>query len=240
MNKLLGTPPNFLRRKLHYFFPKKKIRSIFRNDIHYFLNYEEIVDRCIIKHGHWEKEQIMYFYNQVNENNCRDIFLDIGAYFGYYSLLSAKSGLFSEIHAIEGQAENYRRLVKHVKANKHLQEIKTYQAAVGDANKDMLFTREHGSSRLLDTPNNKNNLYVKTVTLNSLFDFSGKSIAVKMDIEGHQIPALKGAEKLLAQNKVYLQMEIFPHQISSTIDYMRDNGWRLLHYIGCDFYYLRP
>jgi hypothetical protein len=41
-------------------------------------------------------------------------------------------------------------------------------------------------------------------------DVAGRSIVVKMDIEGHEAKALAGMKKLLSNNRIWLQVELLP------------------------------
>ena len=229
--------PNFAvragRKLFHSLLPSDVERTVVRGGISYFLNYREATDVKIIKHGRWEARQVEYFFARAEAFGC-GVFLDIGAYFGYYSLLAAKHGRFSRIHAIEPSPRNYRRLARCIRDNGFDAKITSHFLGVSDSSKEM-FLREDGIATALS---DAGEVRVEARTLDSLFDFCGETIAVKMDIEGQEIPALRGAEKLFSRNRVFLQIEI-PGDCTERIDYLRDNGWRLLRFFDCDFYFYR-
>lgn len=77
---------------------------------------------------------------------------------------------------------------------------------------------------------------VQTCTLDELFDFRNERIAIKMDIEGHEADALRGAANLLHNNEVFLQIEIWPHKVGC-VRYLESQGLSLIANIGRDFYF---
>lgn len=222
------------REICHWLLPRTLERSVVRHDIHYALHCKEDVDRKIFKYGVWERKQIDYFFTQCQKLEC-EIFMDIGAYFGYYSLLAAKLGVFSQIHAVEASPVTYPRLEKHIFLNQLENTIMPYLAAASDTTGEVFLKSNWGRTKILES----GTLKTHAQTLDSMFDFQGKNIAIKMDIESHEIPALKGAKKLIEKNNVFLQVEAYPKD-TATINYLFNSGWQLLHYIECDFYFYRP
>ena len=54
--------------------------------------------------------------------------------------------------------------------------------------------------------------------LDNLFDFNSKFLVFKIDTEGSEYEVLKGAKKLLSNNKCFLQIEIKKKNFVNTID----------------------
>ena len=68
--------------------------------------------------------------------------MDIGANFGYYSLLAAKTGDFADIHAIEPHPETHRRLLMQIGANGWEKKITPHNIAASDKDGTLFIDRE--------------------------------------------------------------------------------------------------
>lgn len=223
---------------LHQLLPRGE-REVVRHGIHWRLQFKGI-EGSIVKKARWEQEQIEFFFGGARMRGC-GVFLDVGSHIGYYSMLAAKMKIFREIHAVEAWPGTFSRLQWHIRANRLEGVVCAHEMAASDAAREMMMTEGMcnlpGQTLIADgeTAEGKK-AAVKTAPLDSLFNFAGECMAVKMDIEGHEIPALRGAEKLLAQNRVFLQIEVWP-QSGATVEYLLGRGFRLIHYIGNDFYF---
>ena len=132
-----------------------------------------------------------------------DVVVDLGAHVGYYSLLASRIvGEEGRVYAFEPDPETYRQLVKNIELNQY-SNINAIPKAISN---------KVGTARLFLTPGrSENTLYqpkglrryveVKTETLDHFFRQSGYDInAIKMDIEGGEMDALVGMERLMREN----------------------------------------
>lgn len=230
--------PNILtrlgRKAYHLlFFPRKKERMVVRGGIRYYLNHKALSEKSIINRGVWERKQISYFFPKCRELNC-EIFLDVGSYVGYYSLLAAKLGVFQQVHALEASPVTYPRLEKHISINNMTNKIQPYNVAASNVAKKVCLHDDYGRTKI----HKQGSLLTIAAPLDSMFDFQGKNIAMKMDVETHEIPALLGAKALIENNNLFLQVEVHNNQVE-TILYLINTGWKLLHYCESDFYFCR-
>ena len=229
-----------LRKALYYhLLPRGIMRTVTIGGIQYRLAAKNGVDRALLKRGFFEENQIVFLFNEARRRGAR-VFLDVGANFGYYSLLAARLGIFDEIHALEPHPENYKRLLWHIKANNFENAITPHNVGANDAARDMrMLAGENfdGAYANLKDGDAANSVTVKTAPLDSLFSFRGRNICVKIDVEGHETKALKGAENLLAHNDALLQIEIWAGN-TALIPEMLSGGFALTHYIGEDFYFV--
>jgi hypothetical protein len=60
-----------------------------------------------------------------------------------------------------------------------------------------------------------------------------------MDIEGHELAALRGARQLLLRNRCFLQVEVFPANGKAVISYLEELGFSIVNKIERDFYFGR-
>lgn len=229
-----------LRKALCYhLLPHGIMRTVTIGGIQYRLVAKDLVDRMLLRRGIFEEHQIVFFFNEARRRGAR-VFLDVGSHFGYYSLLAARLGIFDEIHAFEPHPETYRRLLWHIKANNFENAITPHNVGASDAARDMrMLTGENfdGALANLKDGDAANSVTVKTAPLDSLLSFRGRNLCVKIDTEGHEAKALRGAENLLAHNDAFLQVEIWSEN-TALIPEMLSGGFALTYHIGDDFYFV--
>lgn len=142
-------------------------------------------------------------YEHLSRN---DVFYNIGARWGIFSLFAEKCELDPEdVHSFE--------------ADDHAFEI---------------LRRNVGNHHVI------NNVYVsdsdgrKSITLDSYIDTNDMATVIKMDIEGAELKALRGAETLLEQQMPTLFIEVHPEYIKDMggtqqelITILTDSGYNL-------------
>jgi FkbM family methyltransferase len=139
--------------------------------------------------------------------------VDAGANQGLYTVFLAKLAKGGKIFSFEPHPILYRQLVANVRDNR-IKNIECHQAAVS-SNSGTL-TLEFGRLNLGDnyvvssnTPSPAKS-QVKAVTLDELFE-TAKVDFVKMDIQGWEAAALRGARNILIKNRdIVLFLEFWP------------------------------
>lgn len=58
-----------------------------------------------------------------------------------------------------------------------------------------------------------------------------------MDVEGHEPQALSGMKQLIANNKVFMQVEVYPSMETETIAVAEKLGLTLIHRIEVETYF---
>ena len=59
-----------------------------------------------------------------------------------------------------------------------------------------------------------------------ILKYRNKNLAIKIDVEGHEIYVLQGIEKLLKSNKCILQIELFDKNFPIVNSYLNNNGYK--------------
>ena len=219
-----------LTRLWHLRKPRHCLRRVVRHGIIWNLPFIGMYG-SIIKKGCWEHESVEYFFTE----SCRrgsEIMLDIEANMGYYSMLAAKMELFSEIHAIEPMPDNIARLRWHISANKYEDIVHVHETALSDRDGEIKMCGNVVSR------NGEGDATVPCSTLDSMYDFTGRRLSIKIDTDGHEISALRGGERLLSRNDIFMQAEVMPSN-TSLVDYLLSVGFSMLWYQGENFYFER-
>jgi FkbM family methyltransferase len=152
--------------------------------------------------GIWEKTETKIIQEYIKEGT---VFVDIGANIGYYSLLAARRvGQAGKVYAFEPEPENYAMLVKNMEFNCY-RNIVAVRKAVSNRNGvaefliDAVYPTQH---RLHNSKDKKDTIEVDVITLDNFFKDKGHKIdLIKMDIEGAEMFALEGMQKILNENE---------------------------------------
>lgn len=222
-----------------------RYRRISRGGIDYRIDTRDFVQRSIIKHGAWEPRQTERLIALCEQRDV-DAFLDVGAYFGYYAVLFAHRFPNLECHAFEATPVAFERLQAHVALNRLEQRVRLHPIAVSDGASDQVTLSvfdesRHGHSRIQPDPQAGvlERVRVPAAPLDEIVpDWSGRSIALKIDVEGHELAVLQGAERLLGANRVALQVECFAANQPAADAWLTGHGFAAVGAIGADRFYV--
>ena len=70
-----------------------------------------------------------------------------------------------------------------------------------------------------------------------LLDIKNSVIAIKIDVERHEEEVLYGINKLLENNKIVIQIEIFDERKKQIFDLLENKNYYLIHSIEKDYYF---
>ena len=225
-----------------------------RDGLNLLLDEESLVDHEIIYNGAWEQKQLSYMKeiaSGFHGNTSKKVFLDIGSYFGLYSLHMSRINVFDQIIAFEVDEINYRQLQANLLLNDPEFFIKTHNFALSDKDGETFFfpsklhpSKNRGAAGIIhESHNNTNCVKVSTRALDSLLDLSGHIILAKIDVEGAEFAVLRGMHNILCNNNCVLQIEalIFNDndvEKHAQIDaFLVSLGYRRIHSVGVDNYY---
>jgi len=147
-----------------------------------------------------------------------DIFLDVGANIGLYTLIAANCvGVTGHVYAFEPTEKTYQRLVENVGLN-DLRNVTCLMTALSDkAGEFPLFTMQNefdAWNSFAHPQNEKNEFHESMAVCERLDDFAskhelaGRINMLKIDVEGWESKVIQGAEQvLLAKNSPVLQVE---------------------------------
>jgi FkbM family methyltransferase len=168
--------------------------------------------------GYYERDVIIALRRFLKPG---DVFLDVGANIGEMTLYAAKHvGPSGIVYAFEPIPHLAARLAKNVMLNR-FKNVHIVRRGVSDASGEAAIYIQKGPykdgsvHRGLGTlfPTKDRELNAGTVILDTLDNFAsrkriGRIDGIKLDIEGAEFPALKGASEILRSFKPWLIIEI--------------------------------
>jgi FkbM family methyltransferase len=185
-----------------------------RQGLTLLLDRSNAVDWELHTSGIWELESVERLFALADKERgyCPDgmMFLDIGAHWGFYALLAHGRGWFERIVAFEPDPANYAQLQANLFLNGASTAIEALKLAASDRAATFGLradSRNRGGAHLVEAA--RDTVACEAVRIDSVLDFAGKLLVVKMDVENHEEAALDGLLPLLAKNHCVLQIEVW-------------------------------
>lgn len=152
-------------------------------------------------------DPIQYFAPDVVRLSDNECYVDIGAYDGdtVAQFIAATDGRFDRIHAFELDPLNYRKLADNVARMPQRDRISTLNLGVWDEERDISFSVGKSQSTVGVGTNSAH-----VVPLDSVLGDQRVSF-IKMDIEGAELHAIRGAERLITSQKPKLAICVYHH-----------------------------
>lgn len=145
--------------------------------------------------GSYELEMQMRVEREVKRG---DVFYDVGANVGFYSVLAASLNSPAPVYAFEPVPTNLGYLRKHLELNR-IHNVEVIDLAISDQVGTAFFELEN--TRAMGRLCESGSMRVRTSTLDALLS-EGKvapPACIKMDIEGAEFHALLGAKECFAK-----------------------------------------
>jgi FkbM family methyltransferase len=170
----------------------------------YFVTRNTCVDFLTVSSA-FEKQDVNEMSKRIKkalDSRKQVLFVDIGANFGKYTVLMGK--LFStygkqfKILSFEPEKNTYKLLQKNIKLNR-LSNVSAYNLALGNLDGKSSFYLDKDTEYITRIYNpGSPSLYVKTAKLDDFLPKPSREleIFVKLDVEGHEVPVLRGAKSL--------------------------------------------
>ncbi len=134
-----------------------------------------------------------------------EIFVDIGANIGYYTLIAARLvGPRGKVYAFEPDPVNFRLLEKNIEQNGYLNVVLVNRAVSDNTRSALLYLNKTnmGDHRIYNPGEYRDRIPIRTVSLDDYFKKLDKRVHfIKMDIQGAEAKALKGIRSLVKANR---------------------------------------
>jgi FkbM family methyltransferase len=165
------------------------------------------IHRCWM--GLYEYKKQQWIAREVRPNT---VFWDVGANVGFYSLLASKLVGPGKVFAFEPVPRNLSYLTKHLALNRVVN-VEVLAIALSDRNGTSSFEIEE--TGFMGRLSGEGSITVPTATLDSLVE-EGKVLppnCVKMDIEGAELFALRGATRTFQRFRPVLFLATHGEQV---------------------------
>jgi len=195
--------------------------------------------QAYIQNRFHERATTELFKKTVQEGNT---VIDLGANLGYFSLLAANiMGASGKIYSFEPESNNYKYLLKNIELNNY--NITATQKAVADKNGKAKFyicpydsghhtlNQYEGISSYRSVPLYSKEEFIEIDTI-KLDDFLSERVdVIKMDVEGSEMLALMGMDKIIKRSEnLKMFIEFFPLLIKKMGNSPKEFIDRLLDY----------
>ena len=204
---------------------------------HFMVRLDNVIGREIAFRS-FERDRLEN-YIALCRTAAPDLFLDLGANCGVYSCILLKNRLVPRAVLFEPDAENADLLRENLQINNLSARAELHQAAVG---------RARGRATLVPgPPDNKGQSRVapgersypiEIVAVDDVVTATGKTIAVKIDVEGFECEVLAGMTRVLNENRGIAQIETYDHE-PAVMAAMKAAGYALVTDMRPDFVFAK-
>ncbi len=166
------------------------------------------------------EEHLVHYFNKLIKPT--DIIVEGGVYIGLHTLRFAQLAHEGHIYSFEASERNYD-LAKNTLIDNKISNVTLYNEALYSENKEIFLAESWTPDQdsVTDVPTNKR---IKAVTIDSLqipkVDF------IKLDIEGGELEALKGAINTINKFNPIITFEYLKHlNHPSPIPFLKENNY---------------
>ena len=228
-----------LRKRWHELGNRERYRLVNRDGLVFLVDYAAWADKTAVIHGLAERPQTAFMLRAISDRGA-SIFVDIGAHMGSYAMMVCRHTSCPRIIAFEPDPLNFAHLQANLLANRMVDRIESHKLAVSDTKGVTGFRRGEPPydvwGKVCDRNEPADSL-VETVRLDDMLEVKGETIALKIDIEGHEARAVAGMRDLLRNNSCILQVECFEERLAAFERQMGELGYHRIHTIAHDHYF---
>lgn len=213
-----------------------------RQGAFFLVDPRQWVDYQIAIDGGWEADLVNRLA-VLCEGRRFDYFVDVGANIGYYSVLFAVHRLTEKVIAFEPSPPLFDQFRRNLALNRLTSSVTALPLALGDCASEITLTEgpegNRGQTRIYadDVVAGRPRHNARQVRFDDEFRIRDRTILLKMDIEGYEIRALAGMERTLRENRCYIQVEVYPHNMDRVSNYLANVGYRHLDTILRDHFF---
>lgn len=150
-----------------------------------------------------------------------DHFIDIGANLGWFTLLASTIvGTSGQIHAFEPRSSTFEYLTRWIHDSKISEFVSLYNCGVSFENKEAFINSsintDNPGGSFVTTFKLEGDIQSEPIKLVQLDRLDIKKVNfIKIDVEGSELLALKGAQNLIKKNMPIIMSEINPEALAS-------------------------
>lgn len=165
--------------------------------------------------GHYYERSVSHWIERLLSLSAEPVFYDIGANYGYYTLLAAPTA--GHVYSFEPVSTTLHQLRENVSRNALDERVTVFPVGLSDHDGTIEINvyNSSGNNSLFPVTSSDSSVHIvrtepiELVALDGLVDREGLRLptVVKMDIEGAELFALRGAASTLARSTPAIVME---------------------------------
>jgi len=192
----------FIKNRTSTYLGNKEVLSYLIDETPIFVNSND--SGCPINFMNGGAYEENYFTTLLSFRQPDLAFLDIGANLGYYSLRFSNYFRKNKIHAFEPNPRMRALFSKSAFLNGYSETITIHPYAVSDKDGVLFLSvpEDHAGGASLSASGDEAN--AETVDVKNLDEYLGSNFVcglVKLDVEGHELHALRGMQSILERSK---------------------------------------
>ena len=220
------------------------------------LDLDQYIDSHLYIDGAYEQDCLSVFADTAVEFGATRFF-DIGANLGIYTLHFAELPGIEEIHCFEPDPRTFAQLLANLLLAGLTDRVLAHCVALSalDEPAGTLYLSRSRSSHEMDKSaagttslvfdeRRHSDGRVRRVPmrrLDGLVQMQNETLAIKIDVEGHELSVLQGMGQLLRHNRAVIMVESFPHGCAGVRRSLEAAGLQLRHrFSGADNYLYVP
>lgn len=203
------------------------------NNKRVILNYKSI-QYMYLMYYYWVDWEEYNFIKDILKHN--DIVFDVGANVGLYTLWISNYTLPECIHSFEPDSKNYYYLDANIKLNNLENFIHLNKLGIAEKCGTLFLTQGDDVKNHLSFEDNPGVEKIEVISIDEycIINSINKIKYLKLDIEGFELSALKGADKLLSNGLI----DIIQLEINSALVHSGVSVFEVLEYLGSKGYEL--
>ena len=183
------------------------------------LNVTDLIQETILLEGMWDPCLTNFIESNLKPGN---VFIDIGAHVGYFTLLAAnKVGDSGKVLAVEPNPFALKDLQQHVERS-DLKNVVIEHSACGESNGVVnLFLHTESNTSMASLSNSNasggSSVEVPCQPLDQLFEKHAlkKADLIKVDVEGAELSVLRGMRNVMLEFSPMIVLELEPDLLKS-------------------------
>lgn len=188
-----------------------------RSGVKFLLNKKNWIDQRILSFRSYERKNLQAMEEFSRKLNF-DGFFDIGANFGYFSILIGKKTNIPQCIAFEPLKKNYDQLCANIFINEVEEKVKVHNLALSDRKEAATIWYNNSSTGISTLLNLENTVRtpddyqisetIHCETFDHLYKEKNKRYLCKIDVEGFEEKTIQGMNRFLQENAIVLFIEI--------------------------------
>lgn len=183
-----------------------------------------------------------YLFGELAKSLEMRALVGIGANIGFYSIVLADYMQAEKVFAFEPMPGPFAELTENIVLNSLTHKIKSVQVALSDERgkaEIAVISEFSGANALTSSTIHRDKKpirlqIVETEKLDNIINSTGESIAIKIDVEGHERTVIQGARNVLQENCCLIQIEDYMGGVAAELLKL---GYERIFSAGPDHYF---